>query len=31
MNDYELHMSKGNEKEGFVNYGLVCRPYRMKM
>lgn len=31
MNDYELHMSKGNEREGFVNYGLVCRPYRMKM
>ena len=31
MNDYELYMSKGNEKEGFDNYGLVCKPYKMKM
>lgn len=26
-NDYELTMSKGNDKDGYENYGIVCRPY----
>lgn len=25
ITDYELVMSKGNEKEGYTSYGLVCR------
>lgn len=27
MNDYELTVTKGNEKEGYVSYGIVCRPF----
>lgn len=27
MNDYELTVSKGNEKEGYTSYGIVCRPF----
>ena len=30
MKDYELTMSKGNEKEGFTCYGIVCRPFEIE-
>ena len=26
MNDYMLNLSKGDEKDGFESYGLVCKP-----
>ena len=26
MSDYVLTVSKGNEKDGFESYGLVCKP-----
>ena len=25
--DYELTMSRGNDKDGYESYGIVCRPY----
>ena len=25
--DYELTMSKGNDKDGYESYGIVCRSY----
>lgn len=25
MNDYELTMTKGDEKDGFTSYGIVCK------
>lgn len=30
-NDYELSVSKGNEKEGFESYGIACRPFSMNL
>ncbi len=31
ISDYELRMSKGNDEEGYTNYGIVCKPYRMNL
>ena len=29
MNDYELTVTKGNEKAGYTSYGIVCRPFEI--
>ena len=31
LNDYELTMSKGNEKDGYTSYGIVCRKFTVEL